>query len=262
MWLSFCKFLHSYYLFSRGIKFPLHHHCFSLCVWAKSFTFLGFYSYVLDFHIFITKPFDQEPLTLLWISIRWTRELQAQVKYWLVHWKTINVMFYTENPHLGKGNHFCFYNIYELYHLCLTRVLILFHGKIQSVFGSGSVVTVARYETPAHTGIDKVCRDSLCQHLSPSFLVWFQTIHHMTGKVKKKVAGSHPGLTGWTGSLRVPPGWPGFSGPIPKRVLASTRTGPMPGSAGSTRRAGPGFKTMVFKVGLHGSTSWKRLSAK
>ena len=80
-----------------------------------------------------------------------------------------------ENPHLGKGNHFYFYNIYELYHLCLTRVLILFHGKIQSVFqlsdGPGLAVTVARYETPAHTGIDKVCRDSLCQHLSPSFLV-------------------------------------------------------------------------------------------
>lgn len=33
--------------------------------------------------------------------------------------------------------------------------------KIQSVFelsdGSGLVVTVARYETPAHTDIDKVC---------------------------------------------------------------------------------------------------------
>lgn len=27
-----------------------------LRVWEKSFTFLGFYSYVLDFHIFITKP--------------------------------------------------------------------------------------------------------------------------------------------------------------------------------------------------------------
>jgi len=41
-----------------------------------------------------------------------------------------------------------------------------------------------------------------------------------------------------------PAGRPGFPGPIPKRVLASTRTGPRPGSAGSTRRAGPGFKTL------------------
>ena len=159
------------------------------------------------------------------------------MKYWLVHWKTINVLFYTENPHLGKGNHFCFYNIYELYHLCLTRVLILFHNKIQSVFqlsdGPGLAVTVARYETPAHTGIDKVRRDSWCQHLSPPFLVWFQTIHHMTGKVKKKVAGSHPGLVGWTGSRVDPPGRSGLTGSIPKRVLTFTRTGSMPGSAGS-----------------------------
>lgn len=37
--------------------------------------------------------------------------------------------------------------------------------KIQSVFelsdGSGMAVTVARYETPAHTDIDKVCVTSL-----------------------------------------------------------------------------------------------------
>ena len=39
-----------------------------------------------------------------------------------------------------------------------------------------------------------------------------------------------------------PPSRPGFSGPIFKRVFASTRTGPRPGS---TRRAGPGFKTLV-----------------
>ena len=37
------------------------------------------------------------------------------------------------------------------------------------------------------------------------------------------------------------PGRPGFPGPIPERVFASTRTGPRPGS---TRRAGPGFKTL------------------
>lgn len=39
--------------------------------------------------------------------------------------------------------------------------LILICSKIQSVFelsdGSGLAVTVARYETPAHTDIDKVC---------------------------------------------------------------------------------------------------------
>jgi len=38
------------------------------------------------------------------------------------------------------------------------------------------------------------------------------------------------------------PGRPGFPGPIPKRVFASTPTGPRPGS---TRRAGPGFKTLT-----------------
>ena len=39
-------------------------------------------------------------------------------------------------------------------------MLILFNSKIQSVFqlsdGSGLAVTVARYETPDHTDIDKV----------------------------------------------------------------------------------------------------------
>ena len=55
----------------------------------------------------------------------------------------------------------------------------------------------------------------------------------MTGKVKKKVVGSHPGLARWTGSRVDPPGRPGLTGPIPKRVLASTRTCSMPGSAGS-----------------------------
>jgi hypothetical protein len=44
------------------------------------------------------------------------------------------------------------------------------------------------------------------------------------------------------------PGGPGFPGPIPKRVFASTRTGLRPGSAGpgSTHQAGPGFKTLLF----------------
>jgi carboxyl-terminal processing protease len=39
-------------------------------------------------------------------------------------------------------------------------LMSLFNRKIQSVFelsdGSGLAVTVARYETPAHTDIDKV----------------------------------------------------------------------------------------------------------
>jgi hypothetical protein len=63
----------------------------------------------------------------------------------------------------------------------------------------------------------------------------------MTGN-KKKLTGSHPGLTGGPGD-RVP-GRPGFAGPIPERVFASTRTNPRPGS---TRRANPGFKTLVGK---------------
>ena len=45
------------------------------------------------------------------------------------------------------------------------------------------------------------------------------------------------------------PGRPGFTGPIFKRVFASTRTSPRPGSLGSTRRAGPGFKTVGFTIG-------------
>jgi hypothetical protein len=56
---------------------------------------------------------------------------------------------------------------------------------------------------------------------------------------KKKLTGSHPGLT-WS---RVnPPGRPGFPGPILEWVFASTRTGPRPGS---THRARPGFKTLI-----------------
>jgi hypothetical protein len=39
------------------------------------------------------------------------------------------------------------------------------------------------------------------------------------------------------------PSRPGFPGPIPKRVFASTQTGPRPGS---THRADPGFKTLLF----------------
>jgi hypothetical protein len=45
----------------------------------------------------------------------------------------------------------------------------------------------------------------------------------------------------WVQVDRVP-GRPSFPGPIPKWVFASTQTGPRPGS---TRRAGPGFKTLV-----------------
>jgi hypothetical protein len=49
-------------------------------------------------------------------------------------------------------------------------MLILFHSKIQSVFqlsdGSGLAVTVARYETPDHTDIDKVSGLFFVQHCS------------------------------------------------------------------------------------------------
>lgn len=49
-----------------------------------------------------------------------------------------------------------------------------FCSKIQSVFqlsdGSGLAVTVARYETPAHTDIDKV---RACSVMKP-----FVTLHH------------------------------------------------------------------------------------
>jgi hypothetical protein len=58
-----------------------------------------------------------------------------------------------------------------------------------------------------------------------------------SGSGRKKLTGFHPGLTGWTGSRVDPSGRLGFPGSIPKRVFASTRTGPRPGSAGS--RAGP-----------------------
>jgi hypothetical protein len=40
-------------------------------------------------------------------------------------------------------------------------------------------------------------------------------------------------LPGSPGSWVDPPGRPGFTGPTPKRVFTSTRTGPRPGSAGS-----------------------------
>ena len=63
----------------------------------------------------------------------------------------------------------------------------------------------------------------------------------MTVKIKKLI-GSHPGLTGWPRSRVDPPSRPIFLEPIPERVFASTRTGPSPGS---TRRAGPSFKTLV-----------------
>jgi hypothetical protein len=54
-------------------------------------------------------------------------------------------------------------------------MLILFHSKIQSVFqlsdGSGLAVTVARYETPDHTDIDKVSGLFFVQHCSLSLPV-------------------------------------------------------------------------------------------
>ena len=57
--------------------------------------------------------------------------------------------------------------------------------------------------------------------------------------VKKKVNGLQPSFwPGFAGSHRV------FSYPI----FSSTRSGSSPGSARSTRRAGPGFKTMLCRV--------------
>ena len=85
------------------------------------------------------------------------------------------------------------------------------------------------------------------------FSVWlyvFRVIKRrrlMTGRVKKKVTGSHPGLAGWTGSRVDPSGRPGQfpSGfwPPPGPVPCPGRPGPW-----STRRAGPGFKTMIQSV--------------
>ena len=66
---------------------------------------------------------------------------------------------------------------------------------------------------------------------------WQKTTSFNDSENKKK-------LTGWTRSRVDPvPGRLGFPGPILERVFASTRTGPRPGS---TRRAGPGFKTLVL----------------
>ena len=65
----------------------------------------------------------------------------------------------------------------------------------------------------------------------------------MTVKIKKKLTGSHPGLAGCTGSRvdRVSPGQ------FPSGFLPPP--GPVPGPGwpglGSTRRAGPGFKTLL-----------------
>ena len=60
----------------------------------------------------------------------------------------------------------------------------------------------------------------------------------MTGKIKEKIDRVSPG----SGRVDRVPGQPGLAEPIPKRVLASTRTGPM---LESTRRAGLGFKTLL-----------------
>lgn len=100
-------------------------------------------------------------LLFSWANIRLIRELLVQVKYWLVHWKITNGPSCLENPHLEKGTYFCLGLYQTKTALFMTRVTYLFCRKIQSVFelsdGSGLVVTVARYETPAHTDIDKVC---------------------------------------------------------------------------------------------------------
>ena len=66
-------------------------------------------------------------------------------------------------------------------------------------------------------------------------------------KKKKRETGSQPGLPGSPGFRVDPPGRPGFTGPTLERVFSSTRTGPRPGS---TRRAGPGFKTLSMSLEL------------
>jgi len=81
----------------------------------------------------------------------------------------------------------------------------------------------------------------------------------MTGN-KKKIDRVSPGFdrvdrvpgrpAGWTGSRVDPPGRPGFAGPTPEQVLPPP--GPVPGPGrpgpGSTRWAGPGFKTLFQMI--------------
>jgi len=72
---------------------------------------------------------------------------------------------------------------------------------------------------------------------------WQKTTSFNDSENKKKLTGSHPGLAGWTGSRvdRVSPGqFPSGFLPQPGPVPGPGRPGP-----GSTRRAGPGFKTLL-----------------
>lgn len=74
------------------------------------------------------------------------------------------MLWFTENQLTEKGKQKCviFDSSSPRLSLCdsLETPLYTFCSKIQSVFqlsdGSGLAVTVARYETPAHTDIDKV----------------------------------------------------------------------------------------------------------
>lgn len=95
--------------------------------------------------------------------VRSTKELRVQVKSLLEHWKTIKGQSYMGNQHMEKGIDFPPVS----WSPCSDSECVLSHShylpifrKIQSVFGlsdgSGLAVTVARYETPAHTDIDKV----------------------------------------------------------------------------------------------------------
>ena len=74
------------------------------------------------------------------------------------------------------------------------------------------------------------------------------------------MTGSHPGLTGWTGSRvdRVSPGqFPSGFLPPPGPVPGPGRPGP-----GSTRRAGPGFKTLESPIAKRMNVGEKSSMAK
>lgn len=84
-----------------------------------------------------------------WNISRSIKRQQTRYLVWRTHiWERVNLHFHP------------WYTVSQLYYPLLTRASFKICSKIQSVFqlsdGSGLAVTVARYETPAHTDIDKV----------------------------------------------------------------------------------------------------------